>query len=270
MKSFKVIGIHIGKHKANNFNCGIILRNPIKEFYNNYNIFKKEKSFISISTNDEENRNIKPIEYYDNAKNEISLKLKVDYKDINKKVYFLDNTNFISWHTKQKHYHDYLKELNESNTRVFINNEEKIFKKYFIPKEEGIYDIKIVFDKKLKDINFMSSNCDNILSVDLSCLDTSNLTEMRSMFYECYQLKSIDFTNFFTKNVVNMKYLFVRCKKLEEIDISSFDMNKAKKDMNDFLLDCHSLRKVKVKKEYMDIIKEKLGKLKSKVNLIGI
>ena len=40
--------------------------------------------------------------------------------------------------------------------------------------------------------------------------------------------------------------------------------------MNDFLLDCHSLRKVKVKKEYMDIIKEKLGKLKSKVNLIGI
>ena len=68
---------------------------------------------------------------HDNKKNEIYLKIKIHKKEINKKVYYLDNTNYISWHTKKKHFHDYLKELNEQNTKVYINDKEIKYNKYF-------------------------------------------------------------------------------------------------------------------------------------------
>ena len=42
-----------------------------------------------------------------------------------------------------------------------------------IPKKDGLYDIKIAIDIKMKDISFMFADCDNILSVDLSSFDSS-------------------------------------------------------------------------------------------------
>ena len=86
LKSFKVIGVHIGKHKTNDYNFGVILRNPIQEFYDKYNKLKKGKSMVSVVSKKEEK--VKPIEYYDHTKNEISLTIKVDENDINKKFIF--------------------------------------------------------------------------------------------------------------------------------------------------------------------------------------
>ena len=119
----------------------------------------------------------------------------------------MDNTNYISWSTKIKHYHDYLKELNESNTKVYINNKEIKYSKYFTPKEKGIYDIKIVFNVKMKDISFIFADCSNILNIDFSSFDASYATNMRSMFYQCKLLKSINFTSFDTSNATGMSFM---------------------------------------------------------------
>ena len=114
LNTFKVLGKHIGKHKLFDFNCGIILKKPIEDFFEKYNINKEErcipiKQLSEISDN--KTINIKQIKYYDNKKNEIYLKINVHKHEINKKIYYLDNTNYISWHTKKKHFHDFLKEL---------------------------------------------------------------------------------------------------------------------------------------------------------------
>ena len=41
-----------------------------------------------------------------------------------------------------------MKELNESNTKVYINDKEIKYTKYFSPTKEGIHKIKIKFNIK--------------------------------------------------------------------------------------------------------------------------
>ena len=157
-----------------------------------------------------------------------------------------------------------MKELNELNTKVFINNQEIKYNKNFIPKKDGIYDIKIIFSIKMKDCSFMFSNCGNILSIDLSNFDSSCVTRLDHMFYECYLLENLNFDHFYTAKVIDMSYMFLKCTKLENLDISSFDVSKVKKTL-DMFLDCKVLKTVKVNKGSIDKIKEKL---KNKVKLI--
>ena len=59
-----------------------------------------------------------------NIKNEIKLTLDIKTEDINNKIYFLDNTNreFEINGTTQFHRHDFLKELNDSNVELYIND----------------------------------------------------------------------------------------------------------------------------------------------------
>ena len=60
-----------------------------------------------------------------NLSNEIEISIKIDKKDINNHIYFLDN-EYIE-NNKKKSLHDNLKELNKINTELYIkkNNEEK-------------------------------------------------------------------------------------------------------------------------------------------------
>ena len=55
----------------------------------------------------------------------------------------------------EKHSHDNLKELNNINVDLYIDNTKHDFKKYFIPDKEGEYSIKLKFKNNLKDCSFM-------------------------------------------------------------------------------------------------------------------
>lgn len=68
--------------------------------------------------------------------------INVENNDINKNIYFLDNTDGSSFNGVS-HLHDNLKELNESNTDLYINDDKFKYQKYFVPKKEGIYSIKL-------------------------------------------------------------------------------------------------------------------------------
>ena len=73
--------------------------------------------------------------------------------------------------------------------------------------------------------------CRNITSLDLSKLDTSNVTDMNSMFYFCNALTSLDLSKLDTSNVTNMNHMFGNCHALTSLDLSNFDTSNVT-DMN--------------------------------------
>lgn len=56
--------------------------------------------------------------------NEIKMNVKIKNKDINKEIFFLDNTIWFKDSNGISHYHDNLKELNKDNVELYINNEK--------------------------------------------------------------------------------------------------------------------------------------------------
>ena len=104
LNSFKVIAFHRGciNNKNNIFNIGELIKKPIIDYYQKCNL----------------NHNINEIKEIKEEKriNEINIILEISKKDINKIIYFLDNT----------YNHDKLKELNENNVKLYINKKENI------------------------------------------------------------------------------------------------------------------------------------------------
>ena len=75
------------------------------------------------------------------------------------------------------------------------------------------------------DCSSMFSGCKKIVSVDLSGLNTSSVTNMNSMFEECSALKTLDLSSFNTEKVTNMGGMF-RYGGALIIDVSSFNIEK--------------------------------------------
>ena len=175
-------------------------------------------------------------------KNEIKLKLNIEKEDINKNVFFLNNTDDeINIKGKQEeNYNDFLKELNESNVELYINNNKNKYLKYFKPDKEGIYEIILRFYIEIKDCSFMFYNCSNLINIDLSSFDARNVNNLSKMFFKCSNLENIDFTSFDTKNVNNMSYMFAFCSNLKKIDLSTFD-TKNVKNMSYMFYKCSNL-----------------------------
>ena len=72
----------------------------------------------------------------------------------------------------------------------------------------------------------MFSGCTRLAYLDLSSLDTSNVTSMGCMFEGCSSLTSLDLSTFDTSNVVDMNSMFAGCTKLTSLDLSGFDTSK--------------------------------------------
>ena len=89
-------------------------------------------------------------------------------------------------------------------------------------KQEG-NKVTLQFNEALISCEDMFHGLSNIIEVDLSNFDCSQVTSMKSMFKDCTNLKSINFGNIVTSSLKDMESLFQNCKSLESIDISIFD-----------------------------------------------
>lgn len=92
---------------------------------------------------------------------------------------------------------------------------------------DNLYDFYIGSENGIVETNTsgqgMFAYLTNVESLDLSNLDTSNITNMSSMFQGSSSLKEINLSNFNTSNVTSMKSMFQGCTSLESIDVSGFD-----------------------------------------------
>ena len=89
-------------------------------------------------------------------------------------------------------------------------------------------------------------SCQNLVSADLTLLNTSNVKSLAYMFYYCESLQNITGLSFDTAQVTTMNYMFYGCKSLTSLDLSSFTSTSAVKSMAYMFSNCTSL-------EYLDI-----------------
>ena len=64
-----------------------------------------------------------------------------------------------------------------------------------------------------------------LTTLNLTNLDTSNVTDTNYMFGGCTSLETIDVGNFNMSKVTNMRCMFYNCTNLQEIDVSNFDVS---------------------------------------------
>ena len=217
--------------------------------------------------NGKENKN-------DKIRNQILINLNIVEGDLNKKIYFFDNTDNDYYEDGEwfAHHHDNLPELNNNNTEIFINDEQlSKFEKFFVPLAKGNYKIKILLKTNIKNCSYMFCGCSNIISIDcsnfnseyasnmnsmfrgcknlmnidLSSFSTKNVTNLAHMFDACENLSQINLSTFNTKNVTNMEHMFISCKKLTFINLSSFDTSKVV-NMRSMFSYCSKLKKINI------------------------
>ncbi len=90
------------------------------------------------------------------------------------------------------------------------------------------------------DLSYLFCEFWHVEAMDLSNLDTSNVTNMSDMFYDCGGLTSLDLSSFDTSNVTDMSDMFYGCGGLTSLDLSSFDTSKVT-NMRHMFYNCDSL-----------------------------
>ena len=98
-------------------------------------------------------------------------------------------------------------------------------------------------------LGFGEQKIKNILELDLSNFDTSQVTNMGYMFYGMSSLTSLNLSNFDTSQVTNMSDMFYGMANLTTLDLSNFDTSQVTNMNYMFSL------------EYTDIPKDKLEKI---------
>ena len=266
-KYYEIIIDIISNYNIKKINYEILFN--LKEIYNNNDMIKDLNAINNDKNNINRFNNI--INIYNKIKNinknEIKLTLDIKKEDINKDIYFLDNSNglCIVNGKHEEHYHDIFQELNETNAELYINNIKYKYKKYFRPEKEGIYNIIIKLNTQIKDCTFIFSDCNNLINIDLSSFDTKNVMKMGGMFCGCNNLKSLDLSSFDTKNVTHMEGMFARCKNLKNINLSSFDIKNIT-DTNYMFYGCNNLKKIIINENSYNKLKNQLKGIEIKIN----
>ena len=170
--------------------------------------------------------------------NTIKMKIKIKECDVNKFTKILYNLD-------KKYDNDVydLKELNESNTDLFINGKKYKYKAYFTPEKEGVYEIQLNIKILMKNCCCLFYGLNNLESIDLSSFNTQNVTNMNRMFFKCSGLQSLDLSSFKTQNVTDMFGMFYYCSGLQNLDLSSFNTQNVT-DMKCMFADCYSLQSI--------------------------
>ena len=82
--------------------------------------------------------------------------------------------------------------------------------------------------------------CNSLASLNLSSFDTRKVRNMYGMFYGCHSLTSLDLLSFDTRNVTYMSWMFSACRSLTSLDLSSFDTRNVMY-MDQMFAGCHYL-----------------------------
>jgi len=211
---------NLDNYSNNNFsyNSNSTQENTIN--YSNYHSLNTVNEGYNMKKNKKKNEN------------KITLKLNVEKKDLSNKIYFLNDSY-------QKKF------IDKSKIELFINNIKSDYKKYIKPKEKGVYEITLKFKDEIKDCSNMFLGCGNIIDIDLSSFNTTNVKNMSRMFENCYNLTNINFSSLNTESVIYMEKMFCNCQKLSTLNLSSFKTKKVI-NMHEMFYKCSNLSNLDV------------------------
>ena len=204
LDSFKVIGIHFGgpKNEQFKFNRGTLMKYAVEEFVN------KVYNMKSKNSNNIENKY--------KVLNEMTVKYMIDDFDTDIKLFgeeFVKNNKekcFILLNDKKLKLSEYINK-----------NDIKINKK--------ILKIKVKEIETITDMSYMFSKCCSLISLpDISEWDTSSVTNMKYMFDNCEGLTTLpNISKWDISNVTDMSYMFNYCISLDSLpDISKWETSK--------------------------------------------
>ena len=101
---------------------------------------------------------------------------------------------------------------------------------WIMDKRQTLETIKIEDDSgDLRDCSYLFGGkneimvCHKLTEIDLSGLNTQNVTNMTFMFYDCIRLTKLNISNLDTSKVTDMSYMFCNCRSLRTIDLRSFN-----------------------------------------------
>ena len=112
----------------------------------------------------------------------------------------------------------------------FTSTKFKTYREMFCGDTRNTINITTLNTSNVTNMSYMFSDCKGLTSttqiIGFTNLNTSNVTNMERMFQNCYNLTSIDVSNFDTSNVTNMHCMFYDCSGLTSLDLSNFDTSK--------------------------------------------
>ena len=101
-------------------------------------------------------------------------------------------------------------------------------------------DLSGIDTSNVTDMSYMFKDCHNLTNLDLSGFDSSNVTDMSYMFNGCRNLTNLKLNGLVTSNVTDMRGMFEDCDSLTNLDLSSFNTSKVKY-MQIMFHNCNSL-----------------------------
>ena len=111
--------------------------------------------------------------------------------------------------------------------KVYLNTDSRsmFYPGYYGQKIENILELDLSnFDtSQVTNMGFMFHSMSNLTALDLSNFDTSKVTDMHHMFYGMPNLTSLNLSNFNTSQVTDMQYMFSGMSNLTTLDLSNFD-----------------------------------------------
>ena len=192
-----------------------------KEIYNK-TIFEKEINYVVATIS--EMKDISKTKFYSYAINEdtvVVTKYSPDderFKELRKNRNIVENgilTECSSIKDNKRY---------EKRTRkiIFIDPIEvsraaPLFNNFY--ELEEIVNLKYVFSDKLDDLSYMFDRT-NLVEIDFSGCDFSNIKKMNDMFADSKKLKKVNMSNLDLRNVFTTQYMFLNCDKLEEVNFS--------------------------------------------------
>ena len=201
INEYNIININ-RKKKRNNENIGNI--NKLKEYIIIIKFIIILCSFISrIKSNKFNLYNI----------SKITLKIKgTGYKY----VLGIKNDNPSSEFSFKKKYYPNLIKING-------NEKNDITYKYYFNQTDNF--VELIWNNNINNCYSMFRRCYDIIEMDLSDFNTSEVTTMQWMFLSCSSLISLNLSNFDTSKVQSMQAMFSGCNNLEYINLKNFNEN---------------------------------------------
>ena len=169
-----------------------------------------------------------------------------------KAIFNIDNINSYFPIINSLNFYDKIKEVQIDNVTMIDNK-----KTSYQFNKTGIHEVYILFDiTKITYTDLMFSEVNKMTEIYFSSqFKDINLVSMRSMFYQCYSLTSVDLTNLNTKQVTNLGSMFIGCSSLTQININNFDTSKVSY-MNNLFSGCSNLKAIDLSKFNTNSLKD--------------